>query len=298
MLGAVVLEQLPPSARGHSRPRAPTPSREMRGAPRRAPRTRGPSASRGTPWSSARRRRRTARRAPWANPRPASRSRCGCARGSASAARSRHGTSAAHALHRREVVDIGDRHDVPAVREETRRDVLGERDRRCDPRSSPGWSRRSSTGARVAGGRRARPPPTRLPPSCSRRRRARRRRSRTARSPGGCSGGEPAARRAPSRPSSRRPGRAVRWSPPPRSSSDTPGARDSATRAGGRIRCPPSSPPGRARPRSARRPRAPPRGAAATTAASTHAPRRARSGHGWATPDRSGRSAARWFHSV
>ena len=82
---------VPPRLRRAARPRAPMPSakhrRRLRGR-----RSRRPRAGRGSVSSPARPRPRTARRGPSGSPRPASRSRCGCARRSAWAARARLGT--------------------------------------------------------------------------------------------------------------------------------------------------------------------------------------------------------------
>ena len=76
----------PPMPRGPPGPGRRCPRRTGR-RPRRGRRSPRPRACRGTAWSPGLRRPRTAHRAPWASPRPASRSRCGCARGPGSAAR-------------------------------------------------------------------------------------------------------------------------------------------------------------------------------------------------------------------
>ena len=80
------------------------------------------------------------------------------------------------------------RRDVPAVRHEPRRDILGEGDVRV---ALDGHAVRVVDPAEVREPLvrlRAMPPRTRRPPSCSRHRRARRRRSRRSGSPRGCSG--------------------------------------------------------------------------------------------------------------
>ena len=117
----------PPTPRRASAPLAANPAAKAH-TPRRERRSRCLRACRGTVWWSGRHRRRAAPRGPWASPRAASRSRCGCGPGSASGRWCSERKTWKATGDRVEIVGVGHGGDVPAVGKEAGGHILGEGD--------------------------------------------------------------------------------------------------------------------------------------------------------------------------